>query len=211
MVNMNDFKDKVVLITGAGKGSGRLLAEAFAARGALVAANDISPVNVDEAVASIVSRGGKARSYVDDVAKKVAVQAMVKQIQDDFGYIDILVNHAAVRPRVSLLDIDEWDWHRVLDVNLTGALLMMQSVGRVMRARGQGMIINLITGADEEADKDAAYRASMAGLLALTRSAVRELSPHGIRVNGLVNVHQDRVVDAVFDLCLSGVGGKIVE
>jgi NAD(P)-dependent dehydrogenase (short-subunit alcohol dehydrogenase family) len=210
-MNMKDFKDKVVLITGAGKGSGRLLAEAFAARGAFVAANDISPVNVDEVVAGIVSRGGKAKSYVDDVAKKIAVQTMVKQLEDEFGHIDILVNHAAVRPHVSLLDIDEWDWHRVLDVNLTGALLMMQSVGRVMRAQGQGVIINLITGAGEGADKESAYQASMAGLLALTRSAARELSPHGIRVNGLVDVHQDRIVDVVFDLCLSDTSGKIAE
>jgi NAD(P)-dependent dehydrogenase (short-subunit alcohol dehydrogenase family) len=208
---MNDFKDKVVLITGAGKGSGRLLAEAFAGRGAFVAANDISPVNVDEVVAGIVSRGGKTKSYVDDVAKKIAVQTLIKQIEDDLGHIDILVNHAAVKPHVSLLDIDEWDWHRVLDVNLTGALLMMQSVGRVMRARGQGVIINLITGAGEGADKESAYRASMAGLLALTRSAARELSPHGIRVNGLVDVHHNRIVDAVFDLCLSNASGKIVE
>jgi NAD(P)-dependent dehydrogenase (short-subunit alcohol dehydrogenase family) len=210
-MNMNDFKDKVVLITGAGKGSGRLLAEAFAARGAFVAANDISPVNVDEVVAGIVSRGGRAKSYVDDVAKKIAVQTMVKKLEDDFGHIDILVNHAAVRPHISLLDIDEWDWHRVLDVNLTGALLMMQSVGRVMRARGQGVIINLITGAGEGADKEAAYRASMAGLLALTQSAARELSPHGIRVNGLVDIPQDKTVEAVFDLCLSNASGKIVK
>jgi NAD(P)-dependent dehydrogenase (short-subunit alcohol dehydrogenase family) len=210
-MNMNDFKDKVVLITGAGKGSGRLLAEAFAARGAFVAANDISPVNVDEVVAGIVSRGRKAKSYVDDVAKKIAVQTLVKQIEDDLGHIDILINHAAVRPHVSLLDIDEWDWHRVLDVNLTGALLMMQSVGRMMRAQGQGVIINLITGAGEGADKESAYQASMAGLLVLTRSAARELSPHGIRVNGLLDVRHDKVVDVVFDLCLSNANGKIVE
>jgi NAD(P)-dependent dehydrogenase (short-subunit alcohol dehydrogenase family) len=209
---MNEFKDKVVLITGAGRGSGRLLAEAFAVRGAFVAANDISPINVDEVVAGIVSRGGRAKSYLDDVAKKIAVQTMVKQIEDDLGYIDILINHAAVKPRVPLLDMDEWDWHRVLDVNLTGAFLMMQSVGRVMRAQGQGVIINLITGTGEGSDKEAgAYQVSMAGLLALTRSAARELSPHGIRVNGLVDVRHDKIVDAVFDLCLSNASGKIVE
>jgi NAD(P)-dependent dehydrogenase (short-subunit alcohol dehydrogenase family) len=208
---MNDFKNKVVLITGAGKGSGRLLAEAFAARGAFVAANDISPVNVDEVVAGIVSRGGKAKSYIDDVAKKIAVQTLVKQLEDDLGHIDILVNHAVVKPRVPFLDMDEWDWHRVLDVNLTGAFLMMQSVGRVMRAQGQGVIINLIMRANDGADKEAAYRASMAGLLALTHSAARELSPHGIRVNGLMDVRQDRIVDAVFGLCLSNASGKIVE
>ena len=167
---------------------------------------------MDEVVAGIVSRGGSAKSYLDDVAKKIAVQTMVKQIEDDLGHIDILVNHAAVKPRVPLLDMDEWDWHRVLDVNLTGAFLMMQSVGHAMRVQSRGVIINLITGAGEGSDKEAgAYQASMAGLLALTRSAARELSPHGIRVNGLVDVHQDKIVDVVLDLCLSNANGKIVE
>ena len=116
---MTDFKGKVVLITGAGKGSGRTLAKAFARQGATVAANDISPINVEEAVEEIRAQGGDARAYVDDIAKKVGAQALVKQVEDDFGHIDILVNHAAVEPRSPLLDMDEWDWHRVLDVNLT--------------------------------------------------------------------------------------------
>ena len=117
----DDFKDKVILITGAGKGSGRALVEAFAARGALVAANDISPVNLDPLAAQ---PNGTIKTYVEDIAKKVGAQAVVKQTEDDFGKIDILINHAAVEPRVNLLDMDEWDWHRVLDVNLTGAFLM---------------------------------------------------------------------------------------
>ncbi len=137
----DDFKDKVILITGAGKGSGRALAEAFAARGALVAANDISPVNLDPLAAQ---PNGTIKTYVEDIAKKVGAQAVVKQTEDDFGKIDILINHAAVEPRVNLLDMDEWDWHRVLDVNLTGAFLMTQSVGRVMREKGSGVIVNLI-------------------------------------------------------------------
>ncbi|HLE90550.1 MAG TPA: SDR family NAD(P)-dependent oxidoreductase, partial [Anaerolineales bacterium] len=136
---MKKLRDKVVLITGAGRGSGRLLAQAFAEHGAIVATNDISPVNVEEVVDQIVAQGGRARAYIDDVAKKVAAQNIVKQVQDDFGSMDILINHAAVQPHVSLLDMDEWDWHRVLDVNLTGAFLMIQSVGRVMRAKGSGV------------------------------------------------------------------------
>jgi 3-oxoacyl-[acyl-carrier protein] reductase len=178
----DDFKDKVVLITGAGKGHGRVLAETFAARGACVAANDISPVNLDPLVAQ---HNGRIKAYVEDVAKKVGVQAVVKQAEDDFGKIDILINHAAVEPRVSLLDMDEWDWHRVLDVNLTGAFLMMQSVGRVMKEKGSGVIVNLIMASPLEARKEAAYLASMNGLVALTRSAVDELSPFGIRVHAM--------------------------
>ncbi|HUH95850.1 MAG TPA: SDR family oxidoreductase [Anaerolineales bacterium] len=179
----DDFSGKVVLITGAGRGGGRALAEAFAARGARVAANDISPVNLDPLVAQ--SRG-KIRAYVEDVAKKVGAQAVVKQAEDDFGQIDILINHAAVEPRLSLLDMDEWDWHRVLDVNLTGAFLMMQSVGRMMKEKGSGVIINLImAGVPLEEKREAAYLASMSGLIALTRAAAQELSPFGVRVHAV--------------------------
>ena len=143
----NDFEGKVVLITGAGKGKGRTLAEAFSTRGAFVAVNDVSPINLDELVSK---SGGKIKAYVDDVAKKVATQAIINQVEDDFGGIDILINHAAVEPHVGVLEMDEWDWHRVLDVNLTGSFLMMQSAGRVMRAKGSGVIINLITATRSE-------------------------------------------------------------
>ncbi len=177
-----EFKDKVVLITGAGKGSGRALVEAFAKRGAFIAANDVSPVNLDPLADPANER---IKTYVEDVAKKVGVQFIVKQVEDDFGTIDILINHASVEPRVNLLDMDEWDWHRVLDVNLTGAFLMMQSVGRVMRAKGSGVIVNLIMANPLEAGKEAAYLASMNGLASLTRSAADELSPFGIRVHAV--------------------------
>ncbi len=182
---MNDLKNKVVLITGAGKGCGRALAKAFAERGAAVAANDISPINVEEVVNDILNGGGRAKAYIEDVAKKLGAQLIIKQVEDDFGQIDILINHAAVEPHVSLLDMDEWDWHRVLDVNLTGAFLMTQSVGRVMRARGGGTIINLITTTQAPAGKDAAFVASMSGLNGFTLQAARELGQYGIAVHAL--------------------------
>src|SRR5215211_9422744 len=172
---MNSLKDKVVLITGAGKGSGRLLAEVLAERGSVVAANDISPINVEEVVGQILARGGRAKAYIEDVAKKVGVQNIINQVEDDFGRIDILINHAAVEPPIPLLDMDEWDWHRVLDVNLTGAFLMTQSVGRVMRARGKGTIINLIIALQISAGYEAAFAASMNGLNGFTRQAAHEL------------------------------------
>jgi len=202
---MNKLKDKVVLITGAGKGSGKLLAQAFAERGAIVAANDVSPINVEEVVDQIVAKGGHAKAYIDDIAKKVAAQSIIKQVEDDYGRIDILINHAAVQPHVSLLDMDEWDWHRVLDVNLTGAFLMTQSVGRVMRAsslrgaKGSGVIINLITARQDPAEGEAAFAASMSGLDELTRQAARELSPYGIQVYAVENV-SEKIVENVFAL-----------
>ena len=132
--------------------------------------------------------GGKAKAYIEDVAKKVGVQSLVNSVEDDFGGIDILVNHAAVEPHTSLLDMDEWDWHRTLDVNLTGAFLMTQSVGRMMREKGKGVILNIVAGPSRGVDKDAgAYLSSMAGLAALSRQADLELSPHGIRVYTIEN------------------------
>ncbi|MFZ5910851.1 MAG: SDR family NAD(P)-dependent oxidoreductase [Chloroflexota bacterium] len=194
-----DFDRQVVLITGAGKGAGRRLAQAFAARGALAALNDISPINVEEVAAQIIAQGGQARVYVDDVAKKVAAQALVRQVEDDFGRIDVLVNHASVEPRSPLLDMDEWDWHRVLDVNLTGAFLMTQSVGRVMRQQGGGVIVNLVTGAGSGSGEDrAAFIASMAGLEAFSRQAARELAPYHIRV---YVVRVDTPVERILELC----------
>ena len=193
---MQNFQDKVVLITGAGKGSGRLLAQALAGRGAIVAANDISPINVEQVVAEIHQQGGRAQAYIEDVAKKVGVQNLLNQVEDDFGRIDILIYHAAVQPNVPLLDMDEWDWHRVLDVNLTGAFLVTQSAGRVMRAQGGGVIMHLVTESGRDESNAAAFVASMAGLAALAHQAARELNPHGIRVIALKNT-QASVVEEV--------------
>lgn len=189
------------MITGAGRGSGRLLARAFAEREAVVAANDISPVNVEEVVKEINAKGGRAKAYIEDVARKVGAQNIVKQVEDDFGRIDILINHASVEPRVPLLDMDEWDWRRVLDVNLTGAFLMTQSVGRVMRGQGSGVIVNLITGSTRDEGNDAAFVASMNGLDGFTRRAARELNPYGIRVYAIET--GDKIVERVIELFVS--------
>ena len=160
----------------------------------------------------MAQHNGRIKAYVDDVAKKVGAQAVVKQVEDDFGKIDILINHAAVEPRVPLLNMDEWDWHRVLDVNLTGAFLMMQSVGRVMKEKGSGVIVNLIMANPLEAQKEAAFLASMNGLIALTLSAAEELLPFGIRVHAVgrglekfqradADVPRHHLVVAVLYLC----------
>jgi 2-deoxy-D-gluconate 3-dehydrogenase len=176
---MTALTGKIALVTGAGKGLGRTLAQALAAQGAFVAANDISPINLDPVVAGILAAGGRARACVHDVAKKVDVQAMVNDLHDEFGRIDLLVNCAHVEPRTGLLELDEWDLHRVFEVNAIGTLLMIQSVGRIMRAQGGGIIINVLT---LPPDAPASYLASRAGLAALIPRAAAELAPHGIRL-----------------------------
>jgi 3-oxoacyl-[acyl-carrier protein] reductase len=184
---MAEFSDKVVLITGAGRGIGRALAEGFAGQGAIVAANDINPVNLDECVAKITAAGGRVKDYVYDISKKMPLQAMVNEILDDWDRIDVLINNAAVEPHAAILDMDEWDWRRTVDVNLSGPFFAIQSVGRVMREQGGGVIVNIgsIAGRAHGLKDRAAYTASKMGLIGLTREAARELAAYNIRVNAV--------------------------
>ena len=182
-----NFDGKVVLITGAGRGIGRQLALDFGANGAFIAANDITPINLDQTIDQIEAAGGKAREFIADISKKLPVQSMVTEILDEWQRIDILVNNAGVEPHAPLLELDSWDWQRTLDVNLSGAFYTMQTVGRVMHEQGGGVMVNIasIAGGAHGLKDRAAYVASKMGLIGLTREAARELAPFNIRVNAV--------------------------
>jgi len=184
---MGIFEGQVVLVTGAGRGIGRAIAAAFAAEGAQVAANDLTPVNLDASVAAIQQQGGIIRPFVADVSSRMAVQAMVEEVLEAFGRIDVLVNNAGVEPHASLLDLDEWDWDRTLGVNLKGAFLCTQSVARVQKDRGGGTMVNIasIAGRAFGLKERSAYVASKMGLIGFTREAARELAAYNIRVNAV--------------------------
>jgi NAD(P)-dependent dehydrogenase (short-subunit alcohol dehydrogenase family) len=172
------------LVTGAGRGLGRAIARGFARQGARVAANDITPVNLDPSVEDVRAEGGEAEPFVADVANRLAVEAMVDEVRQRFGRIDMLVNHAGVEPRAPLLDLDEYDWDRTLAVNLKGSFLLIQIVGRLMAAQGGGAIVNIV-GAPTEAASRSAYFAAQSGLIGLTQAAARELAAYNIRVNAV--------------------------
>jgi len=184
---MDEFAGKVALITGAGRGLGREIAWAFSSLGVVVAANDINPINLDDTVSQIQQLGGNAKAYVFDVAKRMPIEGMLTQVLDHFGRIDILVNHASVKPEAYLLDMDEWEFHRTLDVNLGGPFFCMQQVGRVMREQGGGTIVNTFspTGKGHAQKGYSAHLASQAGLLGLTHAAAYEFSAYNIRVNAV--------------------------
>lgn len=184
-----DFSGKVILVTGAGRGLGRALVLAFARCGGLVAANDLTPVNLDETLA--LARAGAewnatVRDYLVDISQKMAVQGMLNNLLDTWGRIDVVINNAAVAPRMALLDMDEWDWRRTLDVNLTGSFFLTQVCGRVMREQGGGTILHVLdaSGTKSYAPR-ASYLASKAGAAELVRQAAQELGSYGIRVLGL--------------------------
>jgi NAD(P)-dependent dehydrogenase (short-subunit alcohol dehydrogenase family) len=197
---MGNFENKVILVTGAGKGTGRGVAEAFGGQGAVVAANDISPVNLDETVAHILAAGGQAKAYVEDIAKKMPVQTLLNGVLDDFGQIDILVNCAEVEPQKSVLEMDDWDWQRTLDVNLNGAFLLTQSAGRIMKEKGGGVIVQ-VGERPKGMERRAAYFTSKAGLAALSALAAYELSDAGIRVYHVKPEETGDVVRHILELC----------
>ena len=165
-----------------------------------MAANDISPVNLDETVAHILAAGGQAKAYVEDIAKKMPVQTLLNAVLDDFGRIDILVNCAEVEPQKSVLEMDDWDWQRTLDVNLNGAFLLTQSAGRIMKEKGGGVIVH-VGERPKGTEKRAAYFTSKAGLAALSALAAYELSEAGIRVYHVQPEETGDVVRHILELC----------
>lgn len=186
---MDEFSGKLALITGAGRGLGREIALAFSSCGASVAAHDINPIHVDELVNQIQRGGGIAREYVFDLAKRMPVEAMVSQVTEQLGRIDFLVNCASVAPNAHILDMDEWEFHRTLDMNLGGPFFCIQQAGRVMRQLGSGAIVNVVSSSEPGGMSKgfSAFLASQAGLIGLTKAAAAELSAFNIRLNSVCN------------------------
>ena len=181
------FKDKVVLVTGAGRGIGKAIALAFAHEGARVAVNDINPDSCAATASEFNSIGGEAIACHADVSSKLAVQTMLIDIEDRWGRIDILINNAGVEPHKPIVAMDEADWDRTIDVNLKGAFICSQSVGRMMVKQGGGVVVNIASIAGRAAGlRDrSAYVASKAGLIGFTKECAREFAAHNIRVNAV--------------------------
>jgi len=182
-----DFSDKVALVTGAGDGIGRAAALAFAKAGAAVFINDINPDRVERIVAEITELGGRVAGLMADVANKFQASATVEACRDKFGAVNLLVNAAGVEKPGSIFRLDEYDWRRVIEVNMTGPFFMCQLVGRVMADEGGGAIVNVASVYGHPLTKlnNAVYGASKAGLIGFTREMAREFAPMGVRVNAV--------------------------
>ncbi len=182
------LEGRVVIVTGAGRGIGRAIADRFAGAGATVIVNDIDAATADEAAAAINASGGTATAIVADVADSTQVNAMFDAVLAAHGTVDVLVNNAGlVSPMLHFLEADEAWWRRIIDVNLTGHFLTSHRAARIMAENGHGVILHMSSGGATRAHRAfAAYDASKGGIEALTRAMALDLGPYGIRVCALV-------------------------
>lgn len=176
---------KNVLITGASGGIGRAVALAFAKRGYGVALHcHENERAAQETAAEIQFAGGSAEVFRVDIAKEEEVKAMFQAAQARFGFIGTLVNNAGVDWKGLLTDMPLKDWDRVMGVNVTGAFLCCKYALPPMIREKRGSIINVSSMWGEAgASCEAAYSASKAALIGLTKALAKEEGPSGVRVN----------------------------
>lgn len=181
------LEGQVAIVTGGARGIGAAIGRALAQEGARVALADVDLAAAQRTAAELPPPGGPGWALAVDVADREAVQAMVSQVQAEFGRVDILVNNAGICPLTPFEEIEEAEWDRVLAVNLKGAFLCSQAVVGLMKERGYGRIINIssVAGKMGGVMVGAHYAASKAGLLALTWCLARAYAPYGITVNAI--------------------------
>ncbi len=181
------LKDKVALVTGAGRGIGLSIALAFAREGAHVAVCDIVPLLLERALAEIKGRYGQALAFQMDVTRKEQIDDVVDALLARWGAVDILVNNAGIYEVLPTEEISEEQWDRVLAVNLKGAFLCCQAVIPHMKRQGSGRIISIASSAGKTGGTlaGAHYAVSKAGLICLTKQLAREFGPRGITVNAV--------------------------
>ena len=181
-----DLQDRVALITGAGNGIGRETARQMAARGAVVAVNDLKPEFVGAVVDEIRAAGGRAFGVVPNIASREGIQAAVAQARAEGGRFDILVNNAAWVRYQAVPDIQADTMERMLDVGFKAVIWGIQAATAAMDPERGGAIVNVAsTAALRSAPNSLVYSGIKSGILGITRAAAAELGAQRIRVNAV--------------------------
>ena len=199
-----DFKNKVVLITGAGAGLGYACAQAFANAGAKIAITDISQEALNSAVADLQNTGAEVLGLLNDASDSADVNAMLDAIVERFGCLDIAVNNAGTAtPLQEFHEVGEAEFDRVMGVNLKGVWLCMQVEIRQMLKQGGGRIVNMASATSRNTFPNASpYVTSKFAVAGLTRTVAVEYAERDIRINAICpgNVATPLVVSLVEDL-----------
>ncbi|MDF1739258.1 MAG: 3-oxoacyl-[acyl-carrier-protein] reductase [Verrucomicrobiales bacterium] len=184
---MSDFQDRVVVVTGSGRGIGKEIARAFVEQGATVAVASRTQANSDAAAAELNALGaGEAKGYAVDISDYEATIAFGKQVAADLGPVSILVNNAGVTRDGLALRMSEEDWDTVLDTNLKGAFNAVKAFQRSILKAENARIINIssVIGLMGNAGQ-ANYAASKAGLIGFTKSLAKEFASRKVCVNAI--------------------------
>lgn len=181
------LKDKVAIVTGGSQGIGEAISRAFGREGARVVVGNYGNLDLGEKVVKdIVQAGGTATAIPCDVTKKSEVQALVRQVIDEFGTVDILASNAGIMINRRIEDYTEEEWDRTIDTNLKGCFLTAQAVVPIMKAKKYGKIIFTASTLGSVAMPDAvAYCASKGGVLQIMKALAAEIAKLGINVNAI--------------------------
>ncbi|MEI6148507.1 MAG: 3-oxoacyl-[acyl-carrier-protein] reductase [bacterium] len=193
------FEGKVALVTGAARGIGQAIAKKLATEGCDVALCDLKAEWLAETVALIEAAGRKVKCFEADVSQAAAVEAAVDGAVEAFGKVDILINNAGITKDTLMIRMSEQDWDAVISVNLKGTFLFTKAVARPMMKQRSGAIVNVasIIGLIGNAGQ-CNYAASKAGVIALTKSAAKELAARNVRVNAVApGFIQTRMTDVL--------------
>ncbi|WP_406443123.1 3-oxoacyl-ACP reductase FabG [Streptomyces sp. NBC_00631] len=180
-------RDKVALVTGAGRGIGEAIADRLAGRGAAVAVCDLDPEAADKVAARLAERYGvRAAGVGADISDRAAVHAAVERVAAELGPVDVLVNNAAVDVIGRFVDSDEETWDRIIAVNLRGTITMTRAVLDPMIERGFGRIVHIASDAGRVGSSgEVVYSATKGGVIAFGKALAREVARHGITVNSV--------------------------
>jgi 3-oxoacyl-[acyl-carrier protein] reductase len=183
---MTPERSRVALVTGAGSGIGRAIAEKLAKDGEQVAVNDLNSETADEVVIRIKESGGRAAAAPGDVSDAEAIEQIMAAVREAYGSPEILVNNAGFLQQKRFVDLTVEDFDRMIAVHLRGTFLCTRAVLPEMLSRGGGIVVNVASQLGQIGGIELChYSAAKAGIIGLTKSLAREVSAQGVRVNAV--------------------------